>query len=143
MGSEWWQPVAAAASVVLAVVAAYQAGRAAKSAEAAAGKAAKEASDELYERLRTNDFAHVEEDIRRLDVKIDSTKHELDAKIDSTRAHLEAGIDRVDARVDRVDDRLKETRLELKHDIRASEARLLEAISGVRDLVTGLREAQL
>ena len=53
MGSEWWQPVAAAASVVLATVAAYQAGRAAKSAEAAAGKAAKEASDELYERLRT------------------------------------------------------------------------------------------
>ncbi len=102
MISEWWQPVAAAASVVLATVAAYQAGRAAKSAEAAAGKAAKEASDELYERLRTNDFAHVGKDIRRLDAKIDSTKH----------------------------------------DIRASEARLLEAISGVRDLVTGLREAQ-
>ncbi len=146
MSTEWWQIVGPVAAVVVAVIAAYRAGRSAKSAEAAAGNAARAAADELYERLKSNDFAHVHRDIQRLDAKIDSTAVTLNRKIDATAAILNEKIDTtaailnekidatradLEARITRVDDRLRETKLELKGDILASETRLLKAIQAI------------
>lgn len=157
MSTEWWQIVGLVAAVVVAVIAAYRAGRSAKSAEAAAGTAARAAADELYERLKSNDFAHVHKDIQRLDAKIDITAVTLNNKIDSTAATLNRKTDStaailnrkidstaailnekidatradLEARITRGDDRLRETRLELKGDILASESRLLKAIQAI------------
>ncbi len=58
----------------------------------------------------------------RQDDKIDDTRASLDAKIDDTRAELLMEIKAVDAKVDRVDERLSETNehyFELRGDVKA------------------------
>ncbi|MCY3786173.1 MAG: hypothetical protein OXG47_05535 [bacterium] len=53
----------------------------AEQAAAAAREAAKEATDSLYEKLRTNDFRHVEERIERVDVRMQEDVKAMEARI--------------------------------------------------------------
>lgn len=82
----------------------------AEQASAAARDAAKEATDSLYERLKNNDFRHVED------------------RIDDTVAKIDRGLRDVGARIERVEARIGE-RLDRAHqDRREMEARILAAV---------------
>ena len=82
----------------------------AEQASAAARDAAKEATDSLYERLKNNDFRHVEE-------RIESTV----AKIDRGLADMGTRIERVEARIGERFDRARRDRKDM-------EARILAAV---------------
>ena len=82
----------------------------AEQASAAARDAAKEAADSLYERLRNNDFRHVEE------------------RIESTVARIDRGLADVGERIDRVEARIGERLDRARQDRKDMEARILAAV---------------
>ena len=82
----------------------------AEQASAAARDAAKEATDALYEKLKTNDFRHVEERIESTVARIDRGLQDVGDRIEHVEsrqrdaaAEMEA---RISARFDRMEDRI-------------------------------------
>ena len=82
----------------------------AEQASAAARDAAKEAADSLYERLKNNDFRHVEERIEGTVARIDRGLQDVGDRIERVEsrqrdaaAEMEA---RISARFDRMEDRI-------------------------------------
>ena len=82
----------------------------AEQASAAARDAAKEATDTLCERLKNNDFRHVEE------------------RIDDTVAKIDRGLQDVGARIERVEARIGERLDRAREDRKDMEARILAAV---------------
>ena len=75
----------------------------AEQASAAARDAAKEAFDDLYERLRANDFRHVEERIDGTVARIDQGLLDMGARIESTVARIDQGLLVMGERIDQVE----------------------------------------
>lgn len=126
----------------------------------AAQTAAREATDRLYDRLKSNDFDHLEEELKglggRLDARIDGVEARLDSRIDGLEARLdsridglearldsridgvnsridgvEGRIDGVDARIERLDRRVQKGLAEARKERREMEERLLAAIRAI------------
>ena len=86
----------------------------AEQASAAARDAAKEATDSLYEKLRTNDFRHVEERIERVDARMQEDVKAMEDRLRGDAVAMEA---RIGERLDRA-----------RQDRRDMEARILAAV---------------
>lgn len=93
----------------------------AEQASAAARDAAKEATDSLYERLKNNDFRHVEE-------RIEGTVARIDRGLAEARADREAMETRLNERMDRVEVRIGERFDRARQDRKDMEARILAAV---------------
>lgn len=87
----------------------------AEQASAAAREAAKEATDALYERLRTNDFKHVEDGVA------------------AGLAEVNKRLDGIDGRIDRVESRIGERFDRARQDRKDMEARILAAVRRRQD----------
>ena len=75
--------------------------RAASEAEKQSAAATRIAVDELYERLKGNDFRHVEDGLKGLGDRIDEARKEFGQRLDGVETQLGARLDR--ARQDRKD----------------------------------------
>ena len=109
-----------------------------------AAKATRATVDALYERLKANDFRHVEEGLQALGDRIDEVGSDFGGRLDRTdkriagvREDFGGRLDRVDERLDRMDERIAGVRkdvgdrLELaSRDRMDMEARLMAAIQG-------------
>ena len=93
----------------------------AEQASAAAREAAKEAADSLYEKLRTNDFRHVEDRIEGTVAKIDRGLQDMGERIERVEA-------RIGERLDRAGQDRKDMEARLREDTAAMEARILAAV---------------
>ncbi len=82
----------------------------AEQASAAAMDAAKKATDSLYERLKNNDFRHVED------------------RIESTEAKIDRGLQDMGRRIERVEARIGERLDRAGQDRKDMEARILAAV---------------
>ena len=89
----------------------------AEQASAAARDAAKEATDSLYERLKNNDFRHVEDRIDDTVARIDRGLQDVGARIERVEARIGERLDRIGERLDRA-----------HQDRRDMEARILAAV---------------
>ena len=78
----------------------------AEQAAAAAREAAKEATDSLYEKLRTNDFRHVEAGVKALGERIKSVEAEAHADREAMEARIGERFDRMGGRIERMEKRL-------------------------------------
>ena len=108
-----------------------------------AERAARDAVDSLYDRLKTNDFKHVEDGLKTLGDRIDRMREDIGGRLDRADQRLESGLDRmreeVGERLERADERFRdgleqaEKRLDgrldrARKDREGMEARLLAAI---------------
>ncbi len=93
----------------------------AEQAAAAAKQAAREATDSLYEKLRTNDFRHVEERIESTVARIDRGLQDMGGRIERVEA-------RIGERLDRAGQDRKDMEARLREDNAAMEARILAAV---------------
>ena len=108
-----------------------------------AERAARDAVDSLYDRLKANDFKHVEDGLKTLGDRIDRMREEVGARMERADQRFEDGLDRmreeVGARMERADKRFEdgleqaEKRLDgrldrARKDREGMEARLLAAI---------------
>ena len=75
--------------------------RAASEAEKRSAASTRIAVDELYERLKGNDFRHVEDGLKGLGDRIDEARKEFGQRLDGVETQLGARLDR--ARQDRKD----------------------------------------
>ena len=114
----------------------------AEQASAAARDAAKEAFDDLYERLRANDFRHVEERIDGTVARIDQGLLDMGARIERVEArigerldrmggHMDrmgGRLDRMGGRLDRMGARMERMEARLREETAAMEARILAAV---------------
>ena len=78
----------------------------AEQASAAARDAAKEASDSLYERLKNNDFRHVEERIEGTVARIDRGLAEARADREAMETRIRERFDRMGGRMERMEARI-------------------------------------
>ncbi|MDE2794784.1 MAG: hypothetical protein OXL34_08200 [Gemmatimonadota bacterium] len=123
-----------------------------------ADRAARDAVDGLYDRLKANDFKHVEDGLRALGDRIDRMREDFGGRLDRSDNRLKDGLDRmreeVGERLKRADQRFEdgldrmreevgnrlaqsEQRVEgwlgrARKDQEDMEARLLAAIQGVQ-----------
>lgn len=108
-----------------------------------AERAARDAVDSLYDRLKANDFKHVEDGLKTLGDRIDRMREDIGGRLDRADQRLESGLDRmreeVGGRMEQADKRFSdgleqaEKRLDgrldrARKDREGMEARLLAAI---------------
>lgn len=110
---------------------------------------ARDACDNLYERLKKNDFRHMEDSLQalgdRLDARLgglDGRTHGLDKRVDGLDQRmggldgrmdsLDKRMDGLDQRMDRMEKRIGERFDRARQDRKEMEARLMEAIVGHR-----------
>ena len=120
-----------------------------------ADRAARDAVDTLYERLKANDFKHVEDGIRALGVRFDRMRTEVTGRLDRADNRLRDGLHRLEqadqriwdgmdgmredvgARLDRADQRLEEGLGRMREDVGArldrADQRLEEGLGRMRE----------
>ena len=102
-----------------------------------ADRAARDAVDTLYERLKANDFKHVEDGIKALGVRFDRMRTEVTGRLDRADQRLRDGLQRLEqadqrlwdgmdrmredvgARLDRADQRLEDGLERMREDVGA------------------------
>ncbi len=89
---------------------------------------ARDASDNLYERLKKNDFRHMEDSLQALGERLDGRMDGLDGRVDG----LDGRMDGLDKRLDRMEKRIGERFDRARQDRKEMEARLMEAIMSHR-----------
>ena len=82
---------------------------------------ARDACDNLYERLKKNDFRHMEDSLQAIEERLDARMDGLDGRMDG-----------LDKRMDRMEKRIGERFDRARQDRKEMEARLMEAIVGHR-----------
>lgn len=121
--------------------------RAASEAEKRAAAAIREAVDGLYDRLKGNDFRHVEDGLKALGNRIDEVREDFGGRLDRMGGRLDGmdrrldgmdgRLDRMDGRFDRMDRRIDGVRKDVgerldraREERQSMEARLMAAIEG-------------
>ena len=84
------------------------------------GEAAREACDELYKRLKSNDFRHIEEGLRALGGRIGG----LEGRV----GHLEGRVGALEVRMDGFEETAREHRRAIDRRLDRFEARIMEAV---------------
>ena len=103
---------------------------------------ARDACDNLYERLKKNDFRHMEDSLRAVEERLDARMDGLDGRMDGLDGRMDGldkrmdGLDKrmdgLDKRMDRMETRIGERFDRARQDRKEMEARLMEAIVGHR-----------
>jgi len=96
---------------------------------------ARDACDNLYERLKKNDFRHMEDSLQALGDRLDARMGGLDGRtdgLDQRMDGLDGRMDGLDKRMDRMEKRIGERFDRARQDRKEMEARLMEAIVGHR-----------
>ena len=96
---------------------------------------ARDACDNLYERLKKNDFRHMEDSLQALGDRLDARMSGLDGRtdgLDQRMDGLDQRMDGLDQRMDRMEKRIGERFDRARQDRKEMEARLMEAIVGHR-----------
>ena len=94
-----------------------------------------DACDNLYERLKKNDFRHMEDSLQAVEKRLDARMDGLDARMDGLDGRmdgLDGRMDGLDKRMDRMEKRIGERFDRARQDSKEMEARLMEAIVGHR-----------
>jgi len=101
-----------------------------------ADRAARDAVDGLYDRLKANDFKHVEDGLRALGDRIDRMREDFGGRLDRSDNRLKDGLDRmreeVGNRLAQSEQRVEGWLGRARKDQEDMEARLLAAIQGVQ-----------
>ncbi len=109
LSAQWWQAFGAIAGVVVATVVA------AVGATWWSARAARAAVDDLYDRLKDNDFKHIEARLEQMDDRIGRVEERMTARIDRVETRL-------DGTIGRLSDRMEEGFKELKALIQGAQA---------------------
>ncbi|MDE2653392.1 MAG: hypothetical protein OXI71_06185 [Gemmatimonadota bacterium] len=94
MSAQWWQAFGAIAGVVVATVVA------AGGATWWSARAARAAVDALYDRLKDNDFKHIEVRLEQMDDRIGRVEERMTARIDRVETRLDGTIGRLSHRME-------------------------------------------
>ena len=98
-------------------------------------EAAREACEELYERLKRNDFRHIEEGLKALGDRIGGLEGRMDG-LDGRIGGLEGRVGRLEGRMDGLEKAARKDRKAIESRLDRFEARILEAVGASRALGT-------
>ena len=97
-----------------------------------ADRAARQAVDTLYERLKANDFKHVDDGIKALGVRFDRARTEVTGRLDRADKRLRDGLHRLEQADQRIWDGMDRMREDVGARLQRADQRLEEGLGRMR-----------